>query len=171
MPHVAKLAAILLLVALAGCATPTPYQPAGPDGRDGYTVQRIETNRFRISFSGNSLTTRQMVDTDLLYLAAEVTLQNGYDYFLASDRSTDKSTSYQTTSTVPFAYAAGPYRHGYPGVIGGSDLTTPITEYDAAAEIIAFKGTKPAADPQAYDARDVSTQLGPAILRPATPAS
>ncbi|HWK43096.1 MAG TPA: hypothetical protein VNT30_00140 [Stellaceae bacterium] len=170
MRHVPTLVLMLMLVSLSGCATPTPYQPATPDGRDGYTVQRIETNRFRISFNGNSVTTRQMIDTDLLYLAAEVTVQNGFDYFVVFDRTIDKSTSYQTTpSSSAFGDSFGWGHRGYVSAFGGGGLTTPISEYDAIAEITAFKGQKPANDPQAYDARDVLAQLGPTILRPTKP--
>ena len=46
-------------IALAACATATPYQPAGFNGqRGGYAEQRLENNRFRVSFSGNSVTSR-----------------------------------------------------------------------------------------------------------------
>ena len=49
---------ITLAAVLAGCAGgPTPYAPAG-DSRYGLTEQQVESDRFRISFSGNSLTDR-----------------------------------------------------------------------------------------------------------------
>ncbi|MFW2344234.1 MAG: CC0125/CC1285 family lipoprotein, partial [Brevundimonas mediterranea] len=42
-------------LALAACATATPYQPAGFNGeRGGYAEQRVENNRYRVSFAGNS---------------------------------------------------------------------------------------------------------------------
>ena len=38
-------------LALAACATATPYQPAGLNGqRGGYAEQRLENNRFRVKF-------------------------------------------------------------------------------------------------------------------------
>ena len=77
---------------LAACASPTPYQAA--DGsRRGYTEQQIETNRFRISFDGNSLTDRETVETYLLYRAAELTVEEGYDHFMVVTRATDEAVS------------------------------------------------------------------------------
>ena len=88
-------AAALCLVTVAACQTPTPYKAAVTQNDDGYSTQRIEANRFRISFKGNSLTTRQTVDTYMLYRAAEVTLQNAGDYFIVVNKDVDKSTGYE----------------------------------------------------------------------------
>ena len=76
------------LALLGACATATPYQPATPNAR-GYSNQQIESNRWMVSFAGNSLTDRQTVETYLLYRAAELTSQNGYDYFRVVRRATD----------------------------------------------------------------------------------
>ena len=72
-------AAIVTTLATAACQSgPTPYQPGA--GRDlGYTESRIENDRYRIAFKGNSLTDRETVENYMLYRAAELTLQNGYD--------------------------------------------------------------------------------------------
>jgi len=51
----------LAVGALSACATETAYQPAGPNSDGGYREQQIESNRVRISFSGNSLTDRETV--------------------------------------------------------------------------------------------------------------
>lgn len=56
---VARIALVLsTLLLLAACGTATPYQPA-LDGY-GFKEQKIEGNRYRVSFSGNSLTPREM---------------------------------------------------------------------------------------------------------------
>ncbi|MBS0504924.1 MAG: hypothetical protein JSS55_14220, partial [Proteobacteria bacterium] len=49
------LTAVATAALLAGCATPTPYQPLGaPTGvRGGFADQQIERNRFRVMFSGH----------------------------------------------------------------------------------------------------------------------
>src|SRR5688572_16406254 len=88
------LAPALCALVLAACATPTPYQPnvQGQSTSGGYSDARIEENRFRVTFSGNSLTSRETVETYLLYRAAELTLSSGYDYFIIADRQTDRST-------------------------------------------------------------------------------
>ena len=70
-----RITALLLTagVLLAACATPTPYQASGSDGGIyGYSEQRIEGDRYRITFSGNSLTDRETVETYLLYRVGKV---------------------------------------------------------------------------------------------------
>ena len=106
------LAALGSVALLAGCATPTPYQPLGaPTGvRGGFSEQQIERNRFRVSFSGNQFTSRDRVENYLLFRAADLTAQQGYDGFTVVDRETDRRTSVQTT---PRPFGAGPW--GYWG--------------------------------------------------------
>ena len=89
---------------LTACATATPYQEATKSG-DGYENQQIESNRWAISFSGNSLTDRQTVETYLLYRAAELTKTSGYDHFQIVTRETDAESSFTSTGfSSPFFY-------------------------------------------------------------------
>ncbi len=97
-------AALGMCAVLAACATATPYQPA-VNATGGYENQQIETNRWSIAFSGNSLTDRQTVETYLLYRAAELTKQNGYDNFEIVTRETDARTRFISTGfSSPFFY-------------------------------------------------------------------
>ena len=43
----------------------------------GFSEQRIEDDRYRITFRGNSSTSRETVENSLLYRAAELTVQTG----------------------------------------------------------------------------------------------
>lgn len=97
---------------LTACATATPYQAAVKTGASGYTSTQIENNRFNVSFSGNSLTNQETVETYLLYRAAELAVQNGYDYFTVADKNTDKKTRVVST---PSAYYGGFGRPFYSG--------------------------------------------------------
>ena len=81
--------AIAALALLGACATATPYQAAS-SGEKGYANQQIESDRWHISFAGNSLTDRKTVETYLLYRAAELTDMEGYDYFRVVQRETDE---------------------------------------------------------------------------------
>jgi len=165
MPRLCLIVLVLVAASLAGCVSPTPYQPADSSGANGYTTQKIENNRYRVSFNGNTATSRQTVEQYLIYLASQVTLQNGDDYFVMLDRNTDKSTSYQTTYSG-FGGGWGWGRRGFIGAFPGDDYTRPINEYGAVAEILTFKGQKPANDPRAYDAHEVAAQIGPSIVLP-----
>ena len=86
---VAALATTTLMV--AGCATETRYRPATGQGfnRQGYSERMIEPGRFLVSFAGNSVTSRDTVERYLFYRAAELTLQQGFDYFVMADRDTN----------------------------------------------------------------------------------
>ncbi len=77
---------------LAACATTTPYQPLGKNG--GFSEQRIETNRYRIAFMGNSSTPRQTVENYMLYRAAELTINSSFDYFILTGNDTEARTRY-----------------------------------------------------------------------------
>ncbi|MFA5602003.1 MAG: hypothetical protein WDA06_15510, partial [Phenylobacterium sp.] len=91
----AALAAVLALGAsLAACTTATPYQPniPGQAVSGGFSEMRLEPDRFRVTFAGNSLTSRETVEGYLLYRAAELTVQQGYDWFEIVDRATDRQT-------------------------------------------------------------------------------
>ncbi|WP_182977785.1 CC0125/CC1285 family lipoprotein [Gluconacetobacter asukensis] len=168
--QVRQIAAIALLGLVAACTNPTPYQPATEEG-EGYTTQQIETNRFRVSFQGNSVTSRQTVDTYMLYRCAEVTLENGYNYFVIVNRAVDKNTAYEGYGdNLAWGWGGGwGWRHGGAGFgpWGGTGMnyTEPVNSYDAIADIVLYRGTKPANDPYAYDAREVVTAIGPTIMR------
>lgn len=55
---------IALAAVLSGCATATPYQPAKPENpaASGFSELRMEPNRYRVTFVGNSLTSRKRVE-------------------------------------------------------------------------------------------------------------
>jgi hypothetical protein len=181
----ALLASTLLFV--AGCATETPYRPATGTGfaRAGYSDRMIEANRYMVSFAGNSYTARDTVERYLLYRAAELTVQHGYDYFILSDRQTDKRTR-TYTSPGPGAFGPGPYGYwgpswryrgrgfgwrswdpfwGDPFWDRSVDVTT-VDKYEANAEIVLGRGPKPANNVRAFDAREVMANLGPSIVTP-----
>ncbi|WGF89357.1 CC0125/CC1285 family lipoprotein [Marinivivus vitaminiproducens] len=160
---------VVVLAMLAGCASPTPFKPADADDGFGYVDQTIETDRVRVAFAGNSVTSRQTVETYLLYRAAEVTVERGYDYFLTANRDVERNTSYfgNTTNYGGLGYGryGDPWGYGGFGGIGTTDLR-PIDSYTAFLDIKLFKGTKPSDQVNAYDARQILQNLGPSILRP-----
>ncbi len=185
-PRLAWVASFLVMGALLmTCVTPTPYQPA--DQRYGYSQQQIETGRYQVSFSGNSLTDQKTVENYLLFRAAEITVESGNDYFVVAARDTKEDTTYRATPYYfpnhyfhySLHYGHSPYygRYGRYGGYGGYGryggfglgydyYSQPITRYTATADIVTYRGDKPEDNASAYDARDVMRNLGPNIVRP-----
>lgn len=171
------IAAIAVLVTLGACATATPYQ-AALDTNRGYADQQIESNRWQVSFSGNSLTDRQTVETYLLFRAAELTMQQGYDHFSFVKRDTDASRRYVPTGfNDHFAYGFYPYdfrfysRRGrmfgaYDPFWGDTHDYREVVRYEALAELVMGKGEKPADDPAYFNASEVQMNLSGRITRP-----
>lgn len=182
---VAMLAALLMGgIAVSSCTTATPYQPATGSGsyRAGYSDEQIESNRFRVSFAGNSLTSRETVERYLLYRAAELTLQRGFDHFVLVERDTEKRTNTYVNRSFgpgPWGYWS-PYwrwyrpRYGwrswspfYDDPFWDRDLDVrTVDRYEAMAEIVTGRGPKPATNVRAFDAREVVDRLGPTIQLP-----
>lgn len=163
------------LLALTACTHPTPYQ-AEQDGQ-GFSDRAIEDDRFRVTFAGNFLTTRETVEDYLLFRAAEVTLQRGYDYFLVVEKDTERKTTAFThffDKDYPhsvYGYSRGDILYdGYFDRFGPSYVLGATRErhrYTAFAEIQLRRGEKPDDDPDAYGAREVRDRLGPRINTPA----
>ncbi len=161
------------LLALASCApNPTPYTPAMANNGYGYGDQQIEQNRFRVTFNGNSDTPRQVVETYLLYRAAQITKAQGFDYFILADKDTEANTRYRSTFDDFHAFGGYhpyyPHGWGYGGGIGYSD-SYPITRYQSYADIVMMKGRKPANDFRAFSADEVLGRLGGTIMAPPQP--
>ena len=169
-------ASALAIATLTACGTtgPTPYQPGIGTDR-GFSESRIENDRYRISFKGNSMTGRETVENYMLFRAAELTLQSGYEVFTIVDRDTDKDSSIRRTgpyfgSRFSYSYFSprwgwvhgwDPFWRSYPSRFDE------VTRYEAFAEIVMSRGPK-GGDPNAFDARQVSQNLSASIQRPAS---
>lgn len=157
--------------ALAGCQSgPTPYQARAQSDR-GYAESRIESDRYRISFKGNSMTDRATVEDYMLFRAAELTLQNGFDTFTIVDRDTDKTTDFRNSgsgfgSRLSYMYFSP--RYGWAGA--WDPFWTPssfreVTRYEAFAEIVMNRGSGDRGA-NVFEAREVSQNLAGRIQRP-----
>jgi hypothetical protein len=170
-------AAVVAAAALAvsACATATAYGPAEPGNRYGYSEQRLEADRFRVTFAGNSVTSREQVEMSLLLRSAELTVQSGYDWFATVERATDRDSRFYTTRDPFYADRYGPYWSPYwrfqrRGLWSPFDRywmsdydVRQVDRYEASAEIIMGRGPKPAGDPNAFDAREVIANIGPRV--------
>ena len=178
---------LVLTAALSACATSTPYQVNSKAGfaSGGYSETKLEPNRFRVTFSGNTSTPRERVDDYLLFRAAELTLAQGFDTFTIADRYTDRDARSEVIPDPfyrPF-YSPRPIYarvNGQIVIVGwdsfysdpfwdrprwGDEVRT-VEKFRSSAEIVMTRGPKAQSDPDAFDAHAVVENLGPRIQRP-----
>jgi hypothetical protein len=191
LKKIALVGALVLTAGLSACATATPYQPKATTGATtgGFSEQRLEADRYSVAFAGNSLTSRETVERYLLYRAAELTVEQGYDWFETADRRTDRTARTVVDADplarpgfgygYPYGYWRPSWRYfgpaygwrswdpfwGDPFFADRAQVRT-IEKFEAGAEIVLHKGKKPEGDPRAYDAREIMSNLASSIQRP-----
>ena len=182
-------AALALAAGVAGCATETPYAPRVAGAHvGGYSEERLDGAHWVVRFSGNSLTSRETVERYLLYRAAELTIEQGYDWFDAGSTDTERKSRtvvehdpfYDRGFGLEYGWGWRPYWRYYDR--GGMWMTwdpwmgrpfwadtvqvREITRYVATVEIAMGKGAMPQDGRRVLDARQVVANLGPSIVRP-----
>jgi hypothetical protein len=172
-PFARALPLTLMACLLAGCMTPSPYAPRLEGQQTGYTDRALTQNRYRITFTGNSATPRETVESYLLLRAAEVTRAAGYSNFVFDTRNTKANHSYQTVpyGPPPAPFWGRPRGFGYWGGWGFAyDPMVDVvvrTNYDAYAEIVLLTPEQAAKEPRALNAGEVISRIGPdAVPKP-----
>jgi hypothetical protein len=155
--------AVILTVVLIGCST--PYQ--GQGFRGGYSDTRIDSTTVLVSFKGNGYTGHEKVEVYLLRRCADVTIADGYDYFVIVDKNEEAAhSSIQTSGTYSSNTSATAF--GTDNMAFGQAHTTgtfypgqsiPYTKHRSEVMIKMFKGQKPG-DDRAYDAHELERYLG-----------
>jgi len=162
---IAGVAAIML----AACATTGPgaYGPADAKGF-GYADTRIESDRYRVVYRGSGGMRPELVEDFALRRAAELTLDEGYDWFRVVSR--DIAHDQRGGVSVGAGVGGGSFGRrsgvgvgvgGNFGKIGAQDFFT------LRIEILMGEG-EGAAD--AYNAQDVLGYAGDAGLSGAVPS-
>ncbi len=184
-----KSAGLLLAALLFACTTATPYQPniAGQKVSGGYSDNRLAADRYEVSFEGNTLTSRERVESYLLYRAAELTIDSGYTWFRLVDHTTEAEREIYVDRYPRVISPYGPYYdywrpHWSYYTASGWVMWHPygssrfwaddmdgrtVEKFRAYAEIRMGKGTMPGNGDRVFDARKVMADIGPTIERPA----
>lgn len=176
-----KLVALLCAtLTLASCATPGLYQRADVRAdRAGYAETRLSDIAWRVEFVGDDFTSRETVETYLLYRSAELTVESGYDWFVSSTPNVSEETEVIVEAVRSDLYRAHYWRPTWRrrsrffwsdldpvGPIPREPRESPhfsSVHYSASADIRLGRGTMPAG---AFNARQTLTQLAPSIERP-----
>jgi len=159
------IATFSLVIFLTACAT--SYQPKGFMG--GYRDSRLDSNTVRVSFYGNRYTSRETVENGMLYRCAEVTQQDGYDYFIIAGGDTTPSySSYTTPGTYNQYTNTNLNVYGHSGYASSSTYgyyqpgrTITTRKFSSTVIIKMFNGKKPPQLLNAYDARELMSYMKP----------
>ena len=155
-------------LALTACASLAPYGPQMGPGGQGYVEQRIESNRFRVTYTGVGAP-GPVADYALLR-AAELTTAQGYDWFEVTQRWIDgrPDSAGGLRPSVGVGYGSssyggryGEYRSSGVGVGVGLNFSGP-SPTSTTLEVVMGNGETPDR-PNAYDARGVQDSLRPRL--------
>ncbi len=155
-------------LALSACASLAPYGPQMGPGGQGYVEQRIESNRYRVTYNGVGAP-GPVADMALLR-AAELTTAEGYDWFEVTQRWIDgrPDSAGGLRPSVGVGYGSsrgssryGSYRSSGVGVGVGLNFSGP-SPTSTTLEVVMGNGETPDR-PNAYDARGVQDSLRPRL--------
>ena len=147
-------------LALSACASLAPYGPQQSARGQGFSEQQIETNRFRVVYNG--VGAPGPVADRALFRAAQLTVDQGYDWFEVTQRWIDGRPDSAGGVRPSVSIGAGSGRYGGWSTSGvgvglGLDLSGPQPT-STTLEIVMGRGAKPER-PDAYDARRVQDAI------------
>ena len=159
MRYIDQAVVLCLAVILTGCTTPFQYKGFG----GGYSDSRIDSNTVRVSFYGNGFTGKESVEHDMLYQCNEVTIQDGYDYFVIV---TGGTSPVDSSFTTPGTYTQNTtYSYGSSDTSGTYQpvQTVNVRKFESSVMIKMFNGKKPVGLLNAYDARELIKYMNPQV--------
>ena len=162
----------VLALFMAACSSTTTYQPAEKRGGYGYTETELGKDRYRVTFTGNTVTDKETVNDYALLRAAELTLQQGYDWFQLVNRDTESKSRTSSTISGVNEFGGGTAVYQRCGLLscdtvvaqtpgrlsGGYATSTTRTSYQASLEIKMGKDPMPDAA-EAYNAQELASTL------------
>lgn len=160
--------AIAAVLALSACATaaPPPYAASASPAAAGYSETQIESTRYFVSFRAPGGAEAARLEDYALLRAAELTLENGREWFWVDRRTLDQQSDGRSSGpSIGIGVGGGSFgRHS--GASVGVGMTFPIGNGGqsgpraraATLEVRFGEGPKPD-DANAYDARSTSANL------------
>jgi len=135
-----QLASCCFLVSLtSGCRT--PYQSESLRG--GYSETRLQENVFTVSFRGNGYTRPERTTDFAMLRCAELTIQNGYRFFVIADAQHDASSSVYSTpgssSTTGTLTSVGSVTYGSFRTSTNPGSTVSVVRHRSSYVISCFK--------------------------------
>ena len=150
--------------ALAACATsPPPYAAATSPTAAGYSERQIEASRYFVTYRAGGSAEAALLEDYALLRAADLTLQNGREWFWVDRRTLDDRNDYYDGPRVGVGIGGGSWGRHSGGSVGVG-MSFPLgggqgqQARSATLEIRMGEGPKPD-DPNAYDARSIAQNM------------
>ena len=162
MKRLTIIALVASTAALAACASLAPYGPQRGLGGQGFSEQRIESDRYRVSYNGVGAA-GPVADRALLR-AAQLTTEEGYDWFEITQRYIDgrPDSAGGVRPSLGVGYGSsnyGGWRSSGTSVGLGLNFSGP-SPTSTTLEVRLGKGQRPDR-PEAYDAHEIQRSLRP----------
>ncbi|MGD9965299.1 MAG: hypothetical protein AB7T59_02150 [Hyphomonadaceae bacterium] len=161
-------AAALFLGACATTGPPPPYTAAPTSTALGYSETQIESDRYFVRYRAPSGADAALLQDYALLRAAELTLENGREWFWVDRRTNDRASARSGGSSVGIGVGGGSWGRRS-GASVGVGINVPLgprpageIARGATLEIRFGAGPKPD-DPNAYDAHSVQANLRPRV--------
>jgi hypothetical protein len=166
--YMLRLLVVLSLLSLAGCVT--PYAASGWTG--GYQDQQISANSYRVTFTGNGNTSKDMVWNYWIYRCAQLTQQKGFEIMVLVPDEKKKTSSIDPEGRwqpavsygnddfhmVKTHHGGGGYVTHYTYVPGGA-----VTSYHSSGIIVMFHESDTYNSAMALRAQPVLDALKPYV--------
>lgn len=156
------LIALLVLAALAACASAPRYEPALAQGGAGYSEAQIESNRYFVTYRAKNAGDAALLHDYALLRAAELTLERGGEWFWVDRRTLDAPSGGRSGPSIGVGVGGGSWGgRGGGGVSVG--MTFPIGGGGQRAGAVTLEmrigqGPKPD-DANAYNAGETAANL------------
>lgn len=145
---------VVISIILSGCST--TYQKQSFTG--GFSETQLSENIFQVTFKGNAYTSRERASDFTLLRSAELSLENGFKYFIIVDSEKYTKTSTHTTPTSSYttgsAYGSGNYAYGSATTTTTGGQTYVYSKPRSTNTIVGFK-EKPEGSGLVYEAEFV----------------
>ncbi len=154
---------------LLGCAQPTFYSPA-VNGY-GYAERKVEPGHYQVVFAGNHKTRRETAHQYVLFRAAQLADQEGYDYVVVNDQS-QRIERYGDLRSRPTQRVDLGLEDGYggPGGFGNRNndddrVRSTVERYQAILDVSFYKDEEsvPASKREVYKTDEVLADLAKTI--------
>ncbi len=104
-----RLIPLVVIALLGACASAPTYAPAASPAAAGYSERQIKSSRYFVTYRAAGQADVEVLQDFALLRAAELTLQNGRDWFWLDRRTLDEAGGPQNGPSIGIGIGSGSY--------------------------------------------------------------